>query len=98
MAKTYDTDFLRTTAATINGAADSISTAVRTTLRWVKEDVPDHLSGSAAEAIEAETADLETRLLEYGASLEGVGATLKRYAFLLDQADQKASEMIESGR
>lgn len=96
MAKTYDTDFLRSTADTIDGAAGSITSAVKATLRWVKEDVPDHLSGAAADAIEAETADLETGLLEYSAALENIGSVLKKYAFLLDQADQKASEQIAS--
>lgn len=96
MAKTYDTDFLRSTAATIDSAAGNIESAVKSTLRWICEDVPDHLSGEAANAIEDETADLEAGLLEYSAALESIGATLKKYAYLLDQADEKASELIAS--
>ena len=96
MAKTYDTDFLRSTAATIDSAAGNIESAAKSTLRWICEDVPDHLAGEAANAIEEETGDLETELLEYSAALESIGAALKKYANLLDQADQKASELIGS--
>ncbi len=96
MAKTYDTAELRRIASVINASAEELSLSLRNTLRWVMEDVPDHLSGSSADALEETVTEMNEKISEYSVELDDIGTTLKKYAFLLDQADKKAMDMIQS--
>ena len=64
--------------------AENVGNESRRSLLWIRDDVPEHLSGDTADA------------LEYSKALDEIGTALKRYAFLLDEADKKAADMIQS--
>ncbi len=96
MAKTYDTAELRQSASMILETAENVGKESRRSLLWIRDDVPEHLSGDTADALEDTAADLHEKMTEYSKALDEIGTALKRYAFLLDEADKKAADMIQS--
>ncbi len=96
MAKTYDTVEFRRIASQIQESSEDVSKTTKGTVRWIRDDVPDHLSGETADAL-METADeLEKELSDCSHELNEIGQQLKRYARLLDEADRQAAEMIQT--
>ena len=96
MAKTYDTVELRRIASVLRESSDEISKTLRSTTQWIRDDVPEQLSGETADAL-AETADdINGQLLSVSKETDEIGLKLKQFANLLDLADRKAAEMINS--
>lgn len=96
MAKTYDTAELRRVASVIRNSSDEVSRASGDTVRWIRDDIPGHLSGETADALAGTTDELFAELSACSKELNDIGIKLNRLAYMLDQADRQAAEMIQS--
>lgn len=96
MAKTYDTQVLRASAAHLLDSADSVNSTSSRTLKWVSEDAADRLSGDAATALAEAARELDTEITACGRELRQIAQILRNYAYALDMADMRASEMIQA--
>lgn len=96
MAKTYDTAELRRIASVIQESSEDVSKTMRNTTRWIRDDVPEHLSGDTADALAETVGEIHEELSSISEETDEIGKMLRHYAFLLDQADRKIAEMIQS--
>ena len=96
MAKTYDTVELRRIASVVMESAEDIAGTSKNTVRRIRNEVPEHLSGEAADALKEKADEIEREISSCSTELDEIGLQLKQYAWLLDQADRKAAEMIQS--
>ena len=80
----------------IQETAEDVERESTRSLLWIRDDLPEHLTGDTADALEEAVADLHQKMTEYSSELDEIGTVLKQYAFLLDQADRKAAEMIQA--
>ena len=96
MAKTYDTIELRRIASVIQESSEDVSKTIRNTTQWIRDDVPEHLSGETADALAETVEEIHEQLSSLSKETDEIGLTLKKYAFLLEQADKQAAEMIQS--
>ena len=96
MAKTYDTVELRRIASVVQESAEDIAGTSKNTVRRIRDEVPEHLSGEAADALKETADEIEREISSCSTELDEIGLKLKQYAWLLDQADRKAAEMIQS--
>ena len=96
MAKTYDTVELRRIASVIRESSEDVSGVLRNTTQWIREDVPEHLSGETAEALTETVEEIHEELSALSKETDDIGLKLKQFAFALDQADRLAAEMIQS--
>ncbi len=96
LAKTYDTVELRRIASVVQESAEDIAGTSKNTVRRIRDEVPEHLSGEAADALKETTDEIEREISSCSTELDEIGLKLKQYAWLLDQADRKAAEMIQS--
>lgn len=96
MAKTYDTVELRRIALMIRESSEEVSKVIRKTTRWIREDIPEHLSGDTADALTEAVDEIHGDLSSISRETDEIGLTLKKYAFLLEQADRQVAEMIQS--
>lgn len=96
MAKTYDTAEFRQASSMIQETAEDVAKESTRSLFWIKSDIPQHLAGDTASALEETVTDLHQKITEYSKELDDIGIVLKQYALLLDDADKKAAEMIQS--
>ncbi len=98
MSKTYDTAVLRQAAFMVEASGEEVNRSLDQTLRYVRDDVNERLSGAAAQALEETVSDMHGKVTSYIKELAEIGTALRKYAFLLDEADRKASELINQGR
>ena len=96
MAKTYDTAELRRIASMIQESSEDVSKTLRNTTKWIRDDVPEHLSGETAEALAETVGEIHEELSSLSKETDEIGTALRQYAFLLDVADRKVAEMIQS--
>ena len=96
MAKTYDTVELRRIASVIQESSEDVSMILRSTTQWIRDDVPEHLSGETAEALAETVGEIHEELSSLSEETDEIGTALRQYAFLLDVADRKVAEMIQS--
>ena len=96
MAKTYDTVELRRIASAIQESSESVSNVLRNTTQWIREDVPEHLSGETADALVETVDEIHEELSSISKETDDIGLKLKQFAFALEQADRQAAEMIQS--
>ena len=96
MAKTYNTDELRRIASAIHQSSEDVSGVLRITTQWIREDIPEHLSGNAADAFAEVIDEIHEELVNLGNETDDIGLKLKSFAAALEQADRQAAEMISS--
>jgi uncharacterized protein YukE len=96
LAKTYDTAELRRIASVIQESSEDVSKTLRNTTKWIRDDVPEHLSGETADALAETVGGIHEELTALSEETDKIGMQLRQYAFLLDQADRKIAEMIQS--
>jgi uncharacterized protein YukE len=96
LAKTYDTVELRRIASVIQESSEDVSMILRSTTQWIRDDVPEHLSGETAEALAETVGEIHEELSSLSEETDEIGTALRQYAFLLDVADRKVAEMIQS--
>lgn len=96
MAKVYDTAQLRRTASLLLESAEDMQSALQSGLRWIGEDASSRLDGETAHALAETSENIDQRLARCAKDVDSLGELLKRYAFLLDEADEKISETIQA--
>jgi len=96
VATTYDTVELRRVAALIRESSEEVSKTIRSTTRWMQDDIPEHLSGDTADALVETVGEIHEQLSSLSKETDEIGLKLKRFAYALDQADRRAAEMIQS--
>ena len=96
MFKTYDTVELRRIASMIQESSEDVSRTLRNTTQWIRDDVPEHLSGETAEALAEKVGEIHEELKALSGETDEIGTQLRQYAFLLDQVDRSVAEMIQT--
>ena len=96
MATTYDTVELRRVAALIRESSEEVSKTIRSTTRWMQDDIPEHLSGDTADALVETVDEIHEQLSSLSKETDDIGLQLKLYASALEQADRRIAAMIQS--
>ena len=96
MVKTCDTFELRRIASMIQESSEDVSRTLRNTTQWIRDDVPEHLSGETAEALAETVGEIHEELKALSGETDEIGMQLRKYAFLLDHADRRVAEMIQT--
>ena len=79
----------------IGDASSDIRSTDKQTLKWIAEDVPGHLRGASAEALEQLASELSGEADDCAKDLLELSSLLKRYAALLDEADAMTAKLIQ---
>ncbi len=95
MSRTYDTSEMRQAASIVREVTESVSSESKRTLSWILQDIPDNLAGDAAEALKTKVSDFCEEIRRIDENLEKTATKLELFAANLDEADRKASEMIQ---
>lgn len=95
MAKTYDTVELRRIASVIQESSEDVSRNLNNTTGWIRDDVPEHLSGDTADALAEVVGEIHGELEALSGETDEIGMQLRQYALLLDHADRSVAEMIQ---
>ena len=96
MAKVYDSAELLRMAAEMQSMSEELNHSLRETVKWMSSDIVDHFSGVAADELDKTINDMYVQLSGNEKEMNNLGLALKRYAYLLEDADEKARKEIQT--